>query len=141
MKKKLNQHLVIALTSAFILVAGRVSFASAESVSVFGFRAPGLCAFKLLTMLDCPGCGLTRSLIYALHGNFSESYAMHIWGIPLMLILLFQIPYRVFRSLKPDFQLHQLPDRIKKWLSPAIFLSLLLPWVVKTIAIAIVRYL
>lgn len=141
MKKRLNQHLVIALTSAFILVAARVSAASAESVSVFGFRAPGLCAFQLLTTLDCPGCGLTRSLIHALHGNFSESYAMHIWGIPLMLILLFQIPYRIYRSMNPGFRLRQLPDRIKKWLSPAIFLSILLPWTVKTIATAIIRYL
>lgn len=139
--KRLNQHLVIAMISAFILIAARVSVASAESVSVFGVRAPGLCGFKLLTTWDCPGCGLTRSLIYALHGNFSKSYAMHIWGIPLMLILLFQIPYRVFRSLKPDFHPRQLPDRIKKWLSPAIFLSVLLPWTLKTIAIVIIRYL
>ena len=139
--KRLNQHLVIALISAFILLAARMSVASAESVSVFGLRAPGLCAFKLLTTWDCPGCGLTRSLIHALHGDFNKSYAMHIWGIPLMWILLFQIPYRIFRSLKPDFHFRQLPDQFRKWVSPAIFLSFLLPWTVKTIAMAIVRYL
>lgn len=139
--KKLNQHLVIAIISAVILLAARLSVASSESVDVFGVRAPTLCGFKLLTTWDCPGCGLTRSLIHALHGDYSKSYAMHIWGIPLMLILLFQVPYRVLRSFKPGFHLWQLPDRFKRWLSPAIFLSLVLPWTVKTIAMAIVRYL
>jgi len=138
---KVNQHLVIALVSAFILVGARLSVASSESVNIFGIRAPGLCAFKLLTTWDCPGCGLTRSLIHALHGDYSKSYAMHVWGIPLMLILVFQAPYRVFRYFKPGFNPWKMPDRVKKWISPAIFLSLILPWTAKTIVVAIIRYL
>lgn len=31
------------------------------------------CYFKLLTGLDCPGCGATRALHAALHGHFAEA--------------------------------------------------------------------
>jgi Protein of unknown function (DUF2752) len=138
---RLNQHLVIALLSAAILAGGWLSLASTETVKIFGIQIPALCGFKLLTGWDCPGCGLTRSLIHALHGDFGKSNAMHIWGIPLMLILLFQIPYRLFRYLTPDFSPWKGPIWFKKWISPAIFLSFLLPWIFKTIAVAVIRYL
>ncbi|MCI0413549.1 DUF2752 domain-containing protein [bacterium] len=138
---RINQHLVIALVSTLILVGAWLSVASTGGVNLFGIRIPTLCGFKLLTTWDCPGCGLTRSLIYALHGEFTKSYAMHIWGIPLLIVLLFQVPYRMFRYLNPGFHPWKMPDRFKKWISPAIFLSLILPWTLKTIVVAVIRYL
>ncbi len=138
---KVNQHLGIALISAFILSGAWLSAASTETVHLKGVRIPTLCGFRLLTTWDCPGCGLTRSLIHALHGEFSKSYAMHIWGIPTLLILVFQVPYRVFRYLNPGFSPPKMPDRFKKWITPAIFLSFLLPWSFKTIAMVVIRYL
>lgn len=139
--KRLNDQLSIALISASILTAGWISSASLNSVSLFGIGVPALCPFRLLSSWDCPGCGLTRSLVLALHGDWSGSYTMHIWGIPLLLLLLFQIPYRIFRYLKPDNAVPRLPEAVQKWVSPAIFLSLLMPWAFKTIALAVVRYL
>jgi len=139
--KRLNDQLSIALISGLILVAGWLSSANVEAVQLLGIGVPPLCGFKLLTTWDCPGCGLTRSLVLALHGNWNESYFMHIWGIPLMLILLFQLPYRLYRYFNAPAPLPKLPQPIKKWINPAIFLSLMLPWAVKTIAWAIVSYL
>lgn len=37
----------------------------------------GPCAFKLVTGLDCPGCGGTRMFYYLLHGNIPEAARHH----------------------------------------------------------------
>jgi hypothetical protein len=139
--KRLNDQLTIAAISALILLAAWLSSANSEGVKLSGIAIPPLCGFKLLTTWDCPGCGLTRSLVLALHGNWRASYLMHIWGIPLMILLLFQVPYRLFRYFKQKPVFANLSPDIKKWVSPAIFLSILLPWTIKTIAWAIISYL
>ena len=139
--KRLNDQLMIALISGFILAAGWLSSASFKEVQLLGFGVPQLCGFKLLTTWDCPGCGLTRSLILALHGNWSASYLMHVWGIPLMFLLLFQVPYRLYRHFKTEPVLPKLPQTTKKWINTAIFLSVMLPWALKIIAWAIIGYL
>ena len=136
-----RDQLMIGVLSAAILLVGLLSTASQERGSLLGVAIPTLCGFKLLTTWDCPGCGLTRSLILALHGQWAASYALHLWGIPLMGILLFQIPYRFLRFTRPDARPPRLPGSVKKWISPAIFLSILLPWIARTIAGVVIRYL
>jgi hypothetical protein len=41
---------------------------------------PTLCPFKLLTGLPCPGCGMTRALIYCAHGDWHTALAFHPLG-------------------------------------------------------------
>ena len=139
--RKLDPNLTIAATSAGILLGALVSNVHSGSVTLAGVPMPPVCVFKLLTSLDCPGCGLTRALVLAVHGRFLQSYYMHIWGTPLLILLLFQVPYRLFRFFKPQWQAPTLPESIKKWVSPAVFLSFLLPWVVKTAAALMIQYL
>jgi hypothetical protein len=38
----------------------------------------GPCAFKLLTGLDCPGCGGTRMVWFLLHGNLGQAARHHL---------------------------------------------------------------
>ena len=77
----------------------------------------------------------------ALHGQIRQSYLMHVWGIPLLIVLLFQIPYRITLALlKPDHRLTW-PVAKRRWVGLFIFLSLMLPWAVKTVALFILRYL
>jgi hypothetical protein len=139
--KKVNPDLAVALTSAGILTAAFATSVQSGSVVLANIPLPTVCAFKLLTSLDCPGCGLTRALVLAAHAHFTESYFMHIWGIPLLFLLLFQIPYRLVRYRNPRWQPPSVPVAVKKWISPAVFLSFLLPWAVKTTAILMIRYL
>lgn len=49
---------------------------------------PVICPFRRLTGLECPGCGLTRSWVHAMHGNLGTSWAEHPFGIPLLLFVL-----------------------------------------------------
>ena len=47
------------------------------------------CPVKLLTTLDCPGCGFQRALHATLHGQFAEAIQYNLFlivGIPLTLI-------------------------------------------------------
>jgi len=49
---------------------------------------PG-CAFKKVTGLDCPGCGMTRATYAALHGNLGAAFHFNPVGmVPLPLALL-----------------------------------------------------
>src|SRR5215212_11112474 len=51
-----------------------------------GFFPP--CPFRLLTGLQCPGCGSTRALHQIVHGNFEAAFMLNpllIVGLPFML--------------------------------------------------------
>jgi len=48
-----------------------------------------ICWFKRTTGIDCPGCGLTRSLSCGLHGMFAESFSYHPFGLPILALFLF----------------------------------------------------
>ncbi|WP_240618525.1 DUF2752 domain-containing protein [Pedobacter yonginense] len=39
----------------------------------------------------CPGCGLGRSISHILHGEFSNSFSEHWFGLPALLIILYRI--------------------------------------------------
>ena len=40
----------------------------------------GLCVFRELTGTPCPGCGLTRSVLFILRGRWEEAWRMHPFG-------------------------------------------------------------
>lgn len=39
-----------------------------------------LCPFKLLTGFPCPGCGITKSLIFLYEGDLTKSLYYHLFG-------------------------------------------------------------
>mgnify|MGYP001616539604 CR=1 FL=1 len=52
-----------------------------------GLALPGsftLCPVRFLTGHLCPGCGMGRSLVAAMRGDFSASFAHHPLGLPLL---------------------------------------------------------
>ncbi len=38
------------------------------------------CPFKMLTGFPCPGCGITKSLVYFYEGNLMKSISYHVLG-------------------------------------------------------------
>ena len=46
---------------------------------------PVVCPFRLMTGLPCPGCGLTRSWVYLLHGQPGAATAANPFGILVLL--------------------------------------------------------
>ena len=47
---------------------------------------PVICPFRALTGLPCPGCGLTRSFVFAMHGDPAAAVGAHLMG-PLLVAL------------------------------------------------------
>ena len=44
------------------------------------------CYFKVVFNIDCPGCGLQRSLLLLFKGNLVESFLMYPPLIPVLLV-------------------------------------------------------
>ena len=50
-----------------------------------------LCPLANLGIDWCPGCGLGRAITQLLHGNITESWKHHWFGIPALFIIVFRI--------------------------------------------------
>lgn len=62
---------------------------------ILNFPLPESCWFKRLTGLGCPGCGLTRSVICLVHGNFLGAWDFNPGGYLFLLLIVVQFPYRI----------------------------------------------
>jgi hypothetical protein len=63
------------------------------------------CPFKMMTGFPCPGCGITKSLVYLYEGNLLKSIAFHLFG-PVVLVLSFYFLVKLSLELyykKPFF--------------------------------------
>jgi len=63
-----------------------------------------LCLFQFLSHLDCPGCGLTRSIISISHGQFIEALRYNALGPVVYLflaLLLIQASFRLILRKTP----------------------------------------
>lgn len=63
---------------------------SPGGLSVAGHRLPELCTLKATTGVPCPGCGLSRSWVSALHGDVAGSLGHHPLGWLVLLYALAQ---------------------------------------------------
>lgn len=113
-----------ALAGAFLIQPG-----TDEHLRFMDVRLPPMCAFRVQTGIDCPGCGLTRSWVFLAHGDWTTSLARHRLGWLFM-------AYAALQGLRHGSWLlfakarHTI-DRWGKWLDRAFFLlcaALFLNW-------------
>lgn len=63
-----------------------------------------LCPLAHMGIQNCPGCGLGRSMILALHGQIYESLSMHPFGLLALVVIALRIYELLFSNpqyLKP----------------------------------------
>ncbi len=89
---------------------------------------PTVCLSRRWLGIPCPGCGLTRSVIYLVHGNWTASWHTHRLGWLMAGIIFSQIPYRLYRLLRPG-QI-RLSVRASNWLWGSVVFLLMANWIV-----------
>ena len=52
-----------------------------------GKNAVDICMMKLITKIPCPSCGSTRSVLYLMHGDFSQALYINPFGIIIAMIM------------------------------------------------------
>ncbi len=69
----------------WLVLAGSVltPLPGADGISLLGL--PPLCAFRWVTGIGCPGCGMLRSLVCCGHGDLARAIAFHPIG-PLVFL-------------------------------------------------------
>ena len=90
------------------------------------YPMPETCMSRQLFGLHCPGCGLTRSLIYLAHGDWQTSLAMHRLGWVMAVAILLQFPYRI--SCLRHGSSSPLGKRIPQWFGYALISALIANW-------------
>lgn len=55
------------------------------------------CPYKAMIGFDCPGCGMQRSFIELLKGNFIESFQLYPALLPTIFTLLFTGVHLIFK--------------------------------------------
>lgn len=57
------------------------------------------CLFKAITHIDCPGCGIQRSLLLLIRGDIPGSFKIYPALIPIILLIAFLILH-VIKNIK-----------------------------------------
>jgi len=96
-----------------------------------GVSLPMLCTSKALFGVDCPGCGLTRSVVHFSHGRFHDSWRMHQLGWLMYLAAGFQIPHRL---LLLSGRRGLVNHRYSIWFGNLLIAALILSWLYKQAA-------
>lgn len=75
------------------------------------------CPFRLITGLDCPGCGSQRAIHAIFHGNFLQAWNLNpalFFAIPLAGLYAWQ-PKRLYNILYARATLWAIPAAIIAW--------------------------
>src|SRR5262245_232827 len=91
-----------------------------------GFFPP--CIFRLLTGLQCPGCGSTRALHQLLHGHFFAAFTLNplfVIAIPLLLYALLRHTTLSFQGITPK------PNALPARYIYLIFVVIVSFWIVR----------
>jgi len=98
-------HLVVLFVCTAIFAAALILSPGGPGggqVHLFSIQLPETCSFLDLTGLPCPGCGLTRSVVAAAHGNLAASWEFHRLGALTLFYILLQAVFRLGILLFPQ---------------------------------------
>jgi len=98
-REQLRHHLPWLIAGIAIpLLAVSMIVLEEERVAIRGLSQhplPQICISRRFLGINCPGCGLTRSIIFLMQGQFSTAFRLHPLGWLVLLLILFQVPYRI----------------------------------------------
>ncbi len=90
-------HLLLLVSCLSILIVSVLLHPNgARSVTLLGATLPELCGFHRLTGWNCPGCGLTHSVMSISQGKWIEAWNWNPAGPFFYVLIAFQVPYRLY---------------------------------------------
>jgi hypothetical protein len=90
---------VLGVAIAVLILAFALEVRDDQRVAFRGcpaYPAPELCLTRSWFGTNCPGCGLTRGMIYLARADWSSAFEVHRLSGILAFTILLQIPYRVY---------------------------------------------
>lgn len=88
---------------------------------------PESCPSKIFFDENCPGCGITRSVVSLAHGQWAESWHNHRLGWVIALLCIVVLPGSIYKLLKPNAR--PLPWLIREGIPMLIFIAFILNWI------------
>ncbi len=106
-KGELAPYLIILILCSAILGGALIlkpSISEGSHLQVGGITLPNVCIFLRTTGLPCPGCGLTRSVVAAAHGNLALSLSYHRLGLLILLYIILQFMFNLLYLVIPKWR-------------------------------------
>jgi len=131
-KIRRQRHLEMLVISLIVIALSWLLDVSAVGrVFLSGFPnwpVPETCLSRDFFGVDCPGCGLTRSYIYLIHGHWNSAWSMHRLGWLLFIVTVFQVPYRLIALHRGEREL--ISPRVSRWIGSGIIALLIVNWLI-----------
>ncbi len=129
-------HWVVLAACLAILLGALILTPSNGQLRLGPITLPGLCMLRETTGIPCPGCGLTRSLVAAVRGDWSSSFAFHRLGPVLFAYLILQAAYRaVWIGVPAARRVSRLPGRLLDLSLIPLAVLVFLNWIPTLIAL------
>lgn len=103
-KRQLSILIVAICTFAILIAVLLTPTAPGASLTFAGLQLPPTCGSVRTLGIECPGCGLTRSWVSAVHFRLSESFAHHRLGWLVLLYAMLQILRHASLLAKPNWR-------------------------------------
>ena len=94
LEEKAYKNKAWALFFLVIIILGSFIF---EATPANGIT---FCPYKLITGIDCPGCGMTRSWVHLVAGSFTEAVRFNPFGPILFTLAVFKVIFLSFEVYK-----------------------------------------
>ena len=132
-------HVAMLLLAAVVIGASvlmRVEGQQQVTLPGLAGPLPGLCTFRRVLGIDCPGCGLTRCFISLGHGELLRAWRFNPAGILFFAVVVFQVPYRVIQLWRIRRGLREIDlGRAANWTLLFVALCMIGQWVLRTVGL------
>lgn len=105
----------VALLASLALARGLAS-ASPAAVHLAGHELPVVCPSRLLFGVNCPGCGMTRSVLLTLGGDLRGALSVNPAG-PVLVVALVLIAVQLIVASRPTGGSIPVKRRLLPWAS------------------------
>jgi hypothetical protein len=121
---------ILLVLAAAVLIPVAASILYTYSPLEYGFYPR--CMFRMVTGLNCPGCGATRSVYSLMHGEPAAAFSynpLFVTALPFMIVVVAQLAWSLCTGR---------PVRIIKapvWVAKVVFGLVLVYWIVRNLDI------